>query len=185
MPKFVTPLQEEIVRLARKEALKVEKPLKATLNALRQDNLALKRTLKAMEKAAAECAKMAETEKEKQLAPTQEELETVKFTPNSIVRLRKKHGLSRLKMAELLKINHKSIARWEQGKGVPQTDSKAKLISFKKMTKGDVNKMLKELAAAPAVAPKKAATKKAAVKKTVAKKKTAKKRTTRRKAAKK
>lgn len=180
MPKFVTPLQEEIARLARKEALKVEKPLKATLNALRQDNLALKRKLKVMEKAAAGCAKMAEAEKEKQLAPTQEELETIKFTPNSIVRLRKKHGLSRLKMAELLKINHKSIARWEQAKGVPQTDSKAKLISFKKMTKGDVNKMLKELAAAPAAAPKKAV-----AKKTAAKKKTAKKRTTRRKAAKK
>jgi histone H1/5 len=181
MAKFVTPLQEEIVRLARKEVLKMEKPIKATLRTLRAENTALKSKLKAMEKVGALCAKAAEEEKQKQLAPTQEEMETIKFTPNSIVRLRKKHGLSRLKMAELLKINHKSIARWEQGAGIPQSESKAKLITFKKMSKGDVKKAVKELAAAPAAPAKKAPAKKAVAKKAVAKKKTAKKRTARKK----
>ncbi len=177
MPKFVTQLQDEIARLARREALKVEKPLKLTANTLKRENVALKKQIAALVKTVAGLQKIVIGEKQLKAEPTQEEIASVKFSPKVIVRLRKKHGLSRLKMAKLLGINHKSIGRWEQEKGVPQSESKKKLLAFKAMTKSAVSKMLKELIAkkGPATPKTQAAPKKAVTKKAVAKKRTAKK----------
>jgi DNA-binding transcriptional regulator YiaG len=174
MARFVSSLQEEISRLARKEALKVEKPLKKAAATLRQENSALKRRVNALEKVVAKYQAASASEKQIKELPSDAEVKNVKIQPRSIAAMRKKHGLSALKMAALLGINHKSIARWEKGIGVPQTDSKKKLLAFKNMTKTEVKKMLNELDA-----------KKAPVKKTVTKKAPAKKKVTRKKTAKK
>jgi histone H1/5 len=184
MAKFVTSLQEEITRLARKEILKVEKPLKKAAATLRQENAALKKRINSLEKVVAKCQAASTSEKQIKELPSDAEVKNVKIQPRSITAMRKKHGLSALKMAALLGINHKSIGRWEKGVGVPQTELKKKLLAFKNMTKSEVKKMVKELDAKKTAAPaKKAVTKKAvAKKKTVAKKAPAKKKTATKKA---
>jgi len=154
----------------------VEKPLKAAATALRQENAALKKRINALEKIVTKCQSSSASEKQIKELPSDADFKNVKIQPHSITAMRKKHGLSMLKMAALLDFDHKSIGRWEQGKGAPQASSKKKLLAFKNMTKSEVKKMIKELDAKTTAAPaKKAVAKKAVAKKAVAKKAVAKK----------
>lgn len=180
MPSYIKALQEEISRLARKEVAQSQKSLKKASVSLRKENSELRNRVKALEKIVAGLQKTVGCGKEAKEMPSAEEVKGVKIQPRSIATLRKKHGLSVLKMAQLLDINNKSLDRWEKGIGKPQAESKKKLLAFKKLSKSEVKKMLAALktqkveAAKPAKATvKKAATK---VKKAVApKKKTARK----------
>lgn len=144
MPNFVKPLRDEIARLARREVAQCIGQLKKTVAALKADNKSLKQEIAALKKsgsslkatAAHSCATVSE-----------DELKTARFTPKIIIRLRKKFGLSRLKMGQLLGINNKSIARWEEGIGEPKSNSKTKLIALRKMTKRDIKKHLQDMKA--------------------------------------
>jgi DNA-binding transcriptional regulator YiaG len=182
-------MQEEITRLARREALKVEKGLKKTNSLLRQENASLKKRVRTMEKAVATLQKTMEADKPVKKLPTAEEAKAITIQPRSIAAMRKKHGLSILKMAELLNVNHKSLATWEKGTRKPTADSLKKLIAFKNMGKREVGKMLEKPAAKAPVkktAPKKKVVKKAAAPKkaTAPRKRTTKVTATRKKTAK-
>jgi len=175
MAKFVVPLQDEITRLARKEVLKTQKELKKTSASLKKENTELRKRMKALEKIVSVLQKIAGGDKMIKALPSDTEVKNVKIQPRSITTMRKKHGLSGLKMAALLGINNKSLARWEKGIGTPQAESKKKILAFKNMSKLAVRKMLKELNAKKAVpAEKPTAPAKKAVKKTATKKKAAK-----------
>ena len=178
MPNYVKALQEEISRLARKEVAQSQKSLKKASISLKKENSELRNRVKALEKIVADIQKAAGCEKEAKEMPSTEEVKGVKIQPRSIATLRKKHGLSILKMAQLLDINNKSLDRWEKGIGKPQAESKKKLLAFKKLSKSEVKKMLAALKTqkVEAAEPAKKAAKK--VEKTVApKKKTARKKT--------
>jgi len=181
MPKYVRHLQEEISRLARKEVAQSQKSLKKTAVDVRKENSELKKRVKSLEKAVEALQKAVGCEKKIKEMPSTEEVKGKRIQPRSIATLRKKHGLSVLKMAQLLDINNKSLDRWEKGIGKPQSESKKKLLAFKKLSKSEVRKMLAALktqkveAAEPAkapvkkaVAPKKKIIRKKAVKKAVA-----------------
>ncbi|OGV38860.1 MAG: hypothetical protein A2020_13105 [Lentisphaerae bacterium GWF2_45_14] len=178
MPKFVGLLQDEISRLARKEVTKSQKSLKKTAVDVRKENSELKTRVKSLEKAVEVLQKAVGCEKQAKEMPSVEEVKGVKIQPRSIATLRKKHGLSVLKMAQLLDINNKSLDRWEKGIGKPQSESKKKLLAFKKLSKSEVRKMLaalksKKVKVAEAAKAPKAPVKKTAPKKKIAKKKTA------------
>jgi len=181
MPNYVKALQEEISRLARKEVAQSQKSLKKASVSLRKENSELRNRVKALEKIVAGLQKTVGCGKEAKEMPSAEEVKGVKIQPRSIATLRKKHGLSILKMAQLLDINNKSLDRWEKGIGKPQAESKKKLLAFKKLSKSEVKKMLAALKTqkVEAAEPAKKAAKKA--KKAVV----SKKKTTRKKAAKK
>ena len=166
MPNFVKPLRDEIARLAKKEVAQSLGQIKKALSALKAENKFLKKELAAIKKTAQVLKKNVPQGNEPESCSA-DELRSARFTPAIIIRLRKKFGLSRLKMAQLLGINNKSISRWEEGIGEPKTNSRTKLISLRKMTKRDVKKQLQELKAANKV--KKTVVKKA-VKKPAAKK---------------
>ena len=181
MPKFVGLLQNEISRLARKEVTKPQKSLKKASVSLRKENSELRNRIKAIEKIVTGLQKTVGCGKEAKEMPSSEEVKEKRIQPRSIATLRKKHGLSVLKMAELLDISNKSLDRWEKGIGKPQAESKKKLLAFKKLSKSEVRKMLATLktkkveAAKPvkapakkAVVPKKKIIRKKAVKKAVA-----------------
>lgn len=181
MPKYVRHLQEEISRLARKEVAQSQKSLKKASVSLRKENSELRNRVKSLEKIVAGLQKAVCCGKESKDMPSAEEVKGVKIQPRSITTLRKKHGLSVLKMAELLDINNKSLDRWEKGIGKPQAESKKKLLAFKKLSKSEVRKMLAALKtkkvetakplkapAKKAVVPKKKIIRKKAVKKAVA-----------------
>ena len=184
MPNYTKALQEEISRLARKEVAQSQKSLKKASVSLRKENSELRNRIKSLEKIVVGLQKAVGCGNEAKEMPSAEEVKGVKIQPRSIATLRKKHGLSLLKMAQLLDINNKSLDRWEKGIGKPQAESKKKLLAFKKRSKSEVKKMLAALktkkveAAKPVKAPSKKATTK--VKKAVAPKK----KTTRKKAVK-
>ena len=56
--------------------------------------------------------------------------------------MRKKHGLSIKKMAELLGVNNNSIINWEKGDFRPRPELLKKLIAFRNLTKREVKKLL-------------------------------------------
>jgi len=168
MANYVKALQEEISRLARKEVTKSQKSLKKTAVDVRKENSELKKRVKSLEKAVEALQKAVGGEKQAKEMPSAEEVKGVKIQPRSIATLRKKHGLSVLKMAELLDISNKSLDRWEKGIGKPQSESKKKLLAFRKLSKSEVRKMLAALKTKKAEAPEPA---KAPVKKAVAPKK--------------
>ena len=147
MPKFVGLLQDEISRLARREVTKSQKSLKKTAAAVKKENADLKKRVKSLEKAVEMFQKSIGCEKKTREMPSAEEAKGVRIQPRSITTLRKKHGLSVLKMAALLDISNKSLDRWEKGIGTPQTESKKKLLAFKKLSRSEVKKMLNELKA--------------------------------------
>ena len=177
MPKFVGLLQNEISRLARREVTKSQKSLKKTAVVIKKENSELKKRVKSLEKAVEALQKAIGCEKKIKEMPSTEEVKGKRIQSRSIATLRKKHGLSVLKMAQLLDINNKSLDRWEKGIGKPQSESKKKILAFKKLSKSEVKKMLAALKpkkvaiAAPAkkaVLPKKKIVRKKAVKKAVA-----------------
>ena len=138
MPKYVRHLQEEISRLARKEVAQSQKSLKKTAVDVRKENSELKKRVKSLEKAVEALQKAVVVEKQAKEMPSTEEVKGTRIQPRSIATLRKKHGLSVLKMAQLLDINNKSLDRWEKGIGKPQSESKKKLLAFKKLSKSEV-----------------------------------------------
>jgi len=165
MPNFVKPLRDEITRLARREVAQCIGQFKKTVAAVKAENKSLKKEIAELKKTAQGLKKNAP---HSEIATSEEELRTARFTPAIIIRLRKKFGLSRLKMGQLLGINNKSIARWEEGVGEPKSNSRAKLLALRKMSKRDIKKHLQDLkASAPAAKPAKTAKKtvKPAVKK--------------------
>ena len=168
MAKFVGLLQEEISRLARKEVTKSQKSLKKTAVDVRKESSELKKRVKSLEKAVEALQKAVGVEKQAKEMPSTEEVKGKRIQPRSIATLRKKHGLSVLKMAELLDISNKSLDRWEKGIGKPQSESKKKILAFKNLSKSEVRKMLAALKTKKAEAPEPA---KAPVKKAVAPKK--------------
>ena len=179
MPKYVRHLQEEISRLARREVAQLQKSLKKASVSLRKENSELRNRVKALEKIVAGLQKAVGSESGTKEMPSVEEVKGIKIQPRSIATLRKKHGLSILKMAQLLDINNKSLDRWEKGIGKPQSESKKKLLAFRKLSKSEVRKMLAALKTkkVETAKPVKAPTKKTAPKKKIAKKKTVKKAT--------
>ena len=184
MANYVKALQEEISRLARKEVAQSQKTLKKTAVDIRKESSELKKRVKSLEKAVEALQKAVGCGNEAKEMPSTEDVKGKRIQPRSIATLRKKHGLSVLKMAELLDISNKSLDRWEKGIGKPQSESKKKILAFRKLSKSEVRKMLAALKTQKVEAekPVKAIAKKAAtkVKKVVAPKK----KTTRKKAVK-
>lgn len=173
MANFAEPLKNEIVRLARKEVAKSQKDIKKASASIRKENSELKNRVKILEKIVASLQKLVGPQTEN--TPVVKDAKAVKIQPRSITTLRKKHALSVLKMAQLLKITNKSLDRWEKGIGTPQADSKKKILAFKKLSKVEVRKMLQALKAGKVKTTEtvKAPAKKATPKKKVAKKKSA------------
>lgn len=145
MPKYVVHLQEEIARLARKEIIKSQKALKKTAALMRQENAELRKRVKSLEQSVQELQKAIGTVKKTEALPSDDEVKNSRFSPKMITRLRKKHGLSIKKMAELLGVNNNSIINWEKGDFRPRPELMKKLIAFRKLTKREVKKLLNEL----------------------------------------
>jgi len=145
MPKYVAHLQDEIARLARKEVIKAQRALKKTAALMRQENAELRKRVKSLEQSVQALQKAIGTVKKTEALPSDDEVKNSRFSPKMITRMRKKHGLSIKKMAELLGVNNNSIINWEKGDFHPRLELMKKLIAFRNLTKREVKTMLKEL----------------------------------------
>jgi len=146
MPNYTQVLNDEIMRLARKE-------VKTAFAPLFERVVAQKKTISALKKQVAELtAKLDRLERDlgfEELVDassvTDEEIEKARVTPKYIVNVRKKFDLSKRQMADILGVNQNSLYLWESGKATPRATGKAKLIQLRKMGKREVKALLEEI----------------------------------------
>ena len=146
MPNYTQVLNEEIMRLARKEVKAMFAPLAEKVSSQRKTISALKKQL------AEVAAKLDRLEKDlgfEELidasAVSDEEIEKARVNPKYVINIRKKFGLSKRQMADLLGVNQNSLYLWESGKAKPRAVAKAKLIQLRKMGKREVKALLDEI----------------------------------------
>ena len=138
MPNVQTVLKEEIARVARKE-------IKSAVGKLKEDNIALKRSVTALKRELA--SQEAELKRVRKLigksaaaattAKTGDEQSEGRFwvTSNGIKSLRKKLRLTQAEFAELLGVSGQAVYQWEAKSGQLKVRSKTReaIIDIRKL----------------------------------------------------
>lgn len=144
MPDLKQVLNDEIRRLARKE-------LKIALPPLVDQITALKRQVAEQAKIIARLQSAASAPYVESTADTPAEPETdapatrnVRITPERIIKLRQKLGLTQGQLAKILNVSNFSVSHWELGKGAPRAASKQALARLRDMGKREFSRLLQE-----------------------------------------
>jgi len=138
MPDIKKVLASEISRLARKEAKAALKPLQAQVSTLRKTVAAQNARIRALEKRIP--AAVAPKPKSESLPVTNRK---VRITTESIVKLRRKLGLTQAQLAALLGVSNFSVSHWELGKTSPRDAFKCKIAALRDMGKRELKCLLK------------------------------------------
>lgn len=141
MGKIEDVMRSEISRLARKEIRAVCRPLGKDVRELKRTVSRLGRAVEALEKVASDWREYILAEKAKLDAPT-DEVESARFSPELIRKLRKRLGLSQAELATVVGVSTVSVGHWERGKNRPAGDNRTALVALRKMGKRDVQKIL-------------------------------------------
>ncbi|MFA6716682.1 MAG: helix-turn-helix domain-containing protein [Victivallaceae bacterium] len=144
MPDIKKVLASEICRLARKEAKAALKPLQAQVSALRKTIAAQNAKIRTLEKRIPAAAPKPKTESQ----PATDR--KVRITAESIVKLRRKLGLTQAQLATLLGVSNFSVSHWELGKTLPRDAFKGKIATLRDMGKRELKLLLKEKDITPA-----------------------------------
>lgn len=142
MPNITSLLNEEIVRLARKEIRKETADLKKASAQYRADIAALKRRMTDLEKQVARASKLAAK------APAETEPKagaSVRFSAKGLAKHRKRLGLSAADLGSLLGVTAQSVYNWETGKTRPREEQIVALATLRTLGK---RKALAQLAEA-------------------------------------
>ena len=146
MPNYTQVLNDEIMRLARKEVKVAFEPLSERVIAQKKIISALRKQVSELE------AKLNRMEKDlgfEELIDassiSDDEIEKSRVSPKYIANIRKKFALSKRQLADLLGVTQNSLYLWESGKATPRRVAKAKLIKLRKMGKREVNALLDEI----------------------------------------
>lgn len=137
MPNIQKLMSEEIRRLARREAKSAVTPLLKTVSELKHQITELRKQLKQVPPASA-----GKKTEEKILpagaAGDERRKKDIRLTPERIMKIRRKLGLSRKQFAGLLDVYFVSIANWETGKTAPRSSMKGKIETAAKMGKREL-----------------------------------------------
>jgi len=147
MPDIKKVLASEIRRLARKEAKAALKPLQTQVSTLRKTIAAQNAKIRALEKRIP--AAVAPKPKAESLPIVGE----VRITAESIIKLRRKLGLTQMQLAVLLEVSNFSVSHWELGKTTPRDAFKRKIAALRDMGKRELKRLLKEKGINPVVKP--------------------------------
>jgi len=137
MPNIQKFMSEEIRRLARKEAKSAVSPLLKTVSELKHQISELRKQLKLVQPAVE-----AKPAAENVLPAVEEQKKAIRLTPERIIKVRKKLGLSRKQFASLLDVYFVSIANWETGNTKPRLAMKEKIHEFATMGKRELKAAL-------------------------------------------
>ncbi|MDD5699307.1 MAG: helix-turn-helix domain-containing protein [Victivallaceae bacterium] len=148
MPDIKSVLASEIRRLARKEVKAALPPLRAQLSALKKTIAAQHVKIKVLEKSAP-AAIMSKPETESRSVADR----PVRITAESIVRLRRKLGLTQAQLGTLLGSSNFSVSHWEQGKSTPREACKRKIAGLRDLGKRELKRRLTEKGIIPTVEP--------------------------------
>lgn len=132
---------EEIRRLAKKEAKAATEPLRILIGNLRKQVYQQKETIKKMQNGGVAPGK------DDSIDDDMESKETKFRMPSARIRkIRLKCGLTQFQMAHLLGVSHTSIVNWEVGKSSPRKETKASIAALAKLGKREIQKRLEESA---------------------------------------
>jgi len=142
MPDFKSTFTDEVRRLAKKEA-----------KALNEIITAQGKTIKALTKRVAELEKKFETVAP---APTKDatpadqtanaKASKVRYSPKTIVKFRKKYGISQKPLAAILGVTQFTVSHWESGKNRPHPNQIEAIRALTKRGKREVEALLAEKA---------------------------------------
>ncbi len=135
-------LNDEIRRLARKEVIALEKELKAQLVELRRTVAEQNKRIKAWEKAALSATP--EVPAVEQEIVADDEVKSVRVTPERITKWRMQLGLKRAQYARLLDVSPLSVAHWESGDTVPREAQKRRIAELRDLGKRELRKLCEE-----------------------------------------
>ena len=158
MPDFKATFQEEVRRLARKEL----KTATDTINTQQKTIRELTKRIEALEKKQAVAAPVAPKDDKDVKAVVPAKSSKARFSPKTILKFRKKHGISQKGFAALLGVATFTVSHWELGKNRPRTAQIEAISALVKLGKRKLIALLQEKAPAEFAALTKTAEKKAA-----------------------
>ena len=142
MPDFKLTFQEEVRRLARKEVKAASETLAAQQKTIRE----LTKRIDALEKKqAVPVAQKADKSEEPAVAVKSGK---ARFSPKTIIKFRKKYGISQKGFAALLGVATFTVSHWELGKNRPRATQVAAISALTKLGKRKVAALLAEKAPA-------------------------------------
>ena len=142
MPDFKLTFQEEVRRLARKEVKAASETLAAQQKTIRE----LTKRVDALEKKqAVPVAQKADKPEEPAVAVKSGK---ARFSPKTIIKFRKKYGISQKGFAALLGVATFTVSHWELGKNRPRATQVAAISALTKLGKRKVVALLAEKAPA-------------------------------------
>ena len=142
MPDFKLTFQEEVRRLARKEVKAASETLAAQQKTIRE----LTKRVDALEKKqAVPVAQKADKPEEPAVAVKSGKS---RFSPKTIIKFRKKYGISQKGFAALLGVATFTVSHWELGKNRPRATQVAAISALTKLGKRKVAALLAEKAPA-------------------------------------
>ena len=155
MPDFKATFQEEVRRLVRKEV----KAANETIASQKKTINELTRRIAALEKKQATVVP-APAVAENKPADVPADARKARFSPKTIIKFRKKYGISQKGVAALLGVATFTVSHWELGKNRPRATQVAAISALTKLGKRKVAALLAEKVPAEFAALKKAAEKK-------------------------
>ena len=155
MPDFKSTFQDEVRRLARKEL----KAFEAKINEQKKTISALTKRVNELEKKQAAAVKSAAVKpaaEAVQAAAPAADGRKARFSPKSLVKIKKKYSLSQKALAILLGVTPFTVSHWEIGKNRPRTNQIEAFSALAKLGKRKVLALVAEKAPEELPAPKKA-----------------------------
>ena len=141
MGKVETVLRDEIVRLARREARRLNaksvedvRRLKQRLSAIEREMRALKKT-RAKEQAKAKVRAATET-------VVSDEGSATRLGPKLIRALRKRLGITQAELAKLVGVSTIAVGTWETGKSRPKPETRARVVALRTLGRREARRLL-------------------------------------------
>ena len=141
MGKVEVVLREEIARLARKEARKLQARTVEELRRLRKRVADMQVEVADLKKASATAAsktRMAEATQ----SVVQQDVRKTRLSPLLIKKLRKRLKVSQPQLAMLLGVSPAAVGFWESGKSQPRVETRARIVALRKLGRRDVRGLL-------------------------------------------
>lgn len=135
-----TTLTTEIQRISKKEIRKATTGVKKAMTGLKKEVAELTKALRVVGKAAQASAKVKPVQ---ELAGLEAgESKAARFTPKSIMSLRKRLGVSQAELAKLAGVSTGSVFHWEKGKAKPRGAGIAGLRKLRAIGKSEARAVL-------------------------------------------
>ncbi len=141
MGKVEGVFKSEVLRLSKREMIKVWVPLRRDVGSLKRTVSELRKTVLALEQFADRQRKQLAQE-EAQLTVTPETAKKSRFSPRLIRALRKRLGLSQRELAILSGVTVGAVHQWETGKFIPKDEKKGVLVALRKLGRREARRLL-------------------------------------------